>query len=67
MKTKDHESPGVMVHISNPRTREAEAGGSLEFETSLVYIVNSRTVRATQRNPVSGEKGPTPPSKKRRL
>jgi hypothetical protein len=27
-----------------------------EFEASLVYTVNSRTARATQRNPVSREK-----------
>jgi hypothetical protein len=27
-----------------------------EFEVSLVYRVSSRTVRATQRNPVSGGK-----------
>jgi hypothetical protein len=27
-----------------------------EFEVSLVYKVSSRTARATQRNPVSGEK-----------
>jgi hypothetical protein len=32
-----------------------------EFEASLVYRVTSRTVRATQRNPVSK---PPPPQKK---
>jgi hypothetical protein len=32
---------------------EAEIGGSLEFKTSLVYRVISRTARATKRNPVS--------------
>jgi hypothetical protein len=36
-----------------PSTREAEAGGFLEFEASLVYRVRFRTARATQRNPVS--------------
>jgi hypothetical protein len=29
---------------------EAEAGGSLKFEASLVYKVRSRTAKATQRN-----------------
>jgi hypothetical protein len=45
--------PGVVAHAFNPSTREAEAGGSLEFEASLVYKVSSRTARAIQRNPVS--------------
>jgi hypothetical protein len=39
-----------------PLNMEAEAGGFLEFEASLVYKVSSRTARATQRNPVLGEK-----------
>jgi hypothetical protein len=43
----------VVAHAFNPSTREAEAGGSLEFEASLVYRVSSRTARAIQRNPVS--------------
>ena len=34
-------------------TQEAEQVDLSEFEASLVYGVNSRTVRATQRNPVS--------------
>lgn len=29
--------PGVVVHTFNPCTFEAEAGGSLMFETCLVY------------------------------
>lgn len=33
-------------------TWKAEAGRS-EFQTSLVYIVNSRAARTTQRNPLS--------------
>jgi hypothetical protein len=41
------------VHAFNPSTWEAEAGGSLEFEASLVYRMSSRTAIATQRNPVS--------------
>ena len=46
----------MLVHTFNPSTPEveidAEAGGSSEFEASLLYIASSRTVRATQRNPV---------------
>jgi hypothetical protein len=42
----------MVVHAFNPSTQKAEAGGFLEFEASLVYKVNSRTARATQRNPV---------------
>jgi hypothetical protein len=33
-------------------SQKAEAGGSLEFEASLVYRVNSKTGRAMQKNPV---------------
>jgi hypothetical protein len=33
----------------NSSTWEVEAGGSLQVQTSLVYRVSSRTVRATQR------------------
>jgi hypothetical protein len=32
----------IVAHTSNPSTQEAELGGSLEFEASLVYIVNPR-------------------------
>jgi hypothetical protein len=46
----------VVAHAFNHRTWEAEAGGSLEFEASLVYRVSSRTARATQRNPVLKKK-----------
>ena len=48
-----HFSQAVVVHAFNPSTQEAEAGQSLEFEASLVYRMSSRTVRTTQRNPVS--------------
>jgi hypothetical protein len=40
--------PGVVAHAFNPSTQETEAGGSLEFEASLVYKVSSRTARAIQ-------------------
>jgi hypothetical protein len=43
----------VVAHAFNPSTWEAEAGGFLSSEASLVYKVSSRTARATQRNPVS--------------
>lgn len=34
-----------MVYISKPLHWEAEAGGSLEFEASLVCVVNSGPAR----------------------
>jgi hypothetical protein len=40
----------MVAYAFNPGTWEAE------FEASLVYRVNSRTARATQRNPVSKKK-----------
>ena len=43
----------MVAHTFDPNTKEAEAGGSLEFEASLVYRESCRTARATQRNPVS--------------
>ena len=42
----------VVVHTFNPRTQEAEAGG-FEFKASLVYSLNSRAARTTQRSSVS--------------
>jgi hypothetical protein len=48
--------PGVVVHAFNPSTWEAEAGGFLSFQDSLVYKVSSRTAWALQRNPVSKKK-----------
>jgi hypothetical protein len=35
------------------RTQEAEAGDLFEFKAGLVYKVNSKKARVTQRNPVS--------------
>lgn len=44
--------PDVVGHTFNSSTWESEAGNS-EFETSLLYKVDSRTVRAVmQRNSV---------------
>jgi hypothetical protein len=42
--------PGMVRHVFNPSTQEAEAGGFVD-QASLVYKVSSRA--ATQRNPVS--------------
>jgi hypothetical protein len=44
----------VVVHTFNPSTQEAEAAAarSLSLRPSLVCRVNSRTARATQKNPV---------------
>jgi hypothetical protein len=41
-----------VVHTFVPSTQRAEAGRSLEFNTSLDYRTSSRTDRAIQRNPV---------------
>ena len=39
----------VVACTFEPSTQEAQAGGSLEFETSLVYRWSSKTARATQK------------------
>jgi hypothetical protein len=44
----------VVVHAFNPSTREAEAGGFLNSRPA--WSTDSRTARATQRNPVSKNK-----------
>jgi hypothetical protein len=41
------------VQPFNPRQRQSEL---CEFESSLIYTVSSRIVKATQRNPVSKKK-----------
>ncbi|GAB1299163.1 NEDD4 family-interacting protein 2 [Apodemus speciosus] len=46
----------VVAHAFNPSTWEAEAGGSLEFEASLVYRVSFRTAKATQKTLSQEEK-----------
>jgi hypothetical protein len=40
----------VVAHSFSLSSQDTEAGRSLEFQASLVYIVSSRTVRATQKN-----------------
>ena len=48
-----------MAHTFNPRIQKAQEVVSLELEDSLVYRVNSRTARATQRIPVSKKRKQT--------
>ena len=46
-----------MVHIPLiPALGRQRQANLCEFEASLVYKINSRTARATQRNPVSNQK-----------
>ena len=44
---KKETSQAVVAHAINSSTQEAEAGGSLEIEASLVYRGSSKTARAT--------------------
>ena len=47
-------SQTVLLYTCIPSSQEAEAGGYLDFEASLVYKMSSRTARVvTQRNSVS--------------
>jgi len=41
--------PGILAHMFNPGTQDAQAGGS-EFEASLIHPGSSRT--ANEKNPV---------------
>jgi hypothetical protein len=41
------EQSGGVAHVFNSSTQEAEAGGFLEFEASLVCRVSSRIARGT--------------------
>jgi hypothetical protein len=45
-----------VVRAFESSTEESGAGGSPEFKASLIYIVSSRTAKAMQRNPASGNK-----------
>ena len=40
----------MVAQAFSPSTRKAEAGGQSEFKASLVYIMSSRTARATKRD-----------------
>ena len=40
------------MHLFNPSTPLQKQADLCEFKTNLVYRVNSRTAKATQRNPV---------------
>ena len=44
------EMDGVVMVLTFNSSTQAEAGGSLEFEASLVYRASSRTARVIQRN-----------------
>ena len=46
----------MVAHAFNPSTQEVRGRWISELEASLVYKVNFRTARATQRNPVSKKK-----------
>lgn len=37
----------MVAEVFSPAAEEAEAGKSLEFKASLIYIANSRLARAT--------------------
>jgi hypothetical protein len=45
-----------MAHTFKPRTREAQAGGSPELETSPIYRASSKMATITQRIPISKKK-----------
>jgi hypothetical protein len=57
-------SKNVVVQAFECSTEEAEVVDICEFKTSLLYKEDSRTARATQRNPVS--KPPSTPTKRKR-
>jgi hypothetical protein len=46
----------MVVHVFNPSTWEAEAGGSLEFKDNLVCRASSRTAKAKMKKPCHGGK-----------
>lgn len=43
----------MVAHARNPSAKEGKAGGSCEFQASLVYKNKTRTAKSTQKNPVS--------------
>ena len=45
--TEEKKELAVVVQVFNPSTQEADTGGFLEFEASLVFRMTSRTARAT--------------------
>jgi hypothetical protein len=54
---KESYGRAVVVHAFNPNSQEADAGGSLSLRPAWSRV-SSRTVRATQRNPVSKNQKP---------
>ena len=47
--------PGVVAHIFNPSTLEAQAGRSLSSRPASAYRASCKTAKAIQRKPVSTE------------
>jgi hypothetical protein len=47
LKREEKKELAVVVQVFNPSTQEADTGGFLEFEASLVFRMTSRTARAT--------------------
>ena len=54
-KTKKVRWPGVVAHTFNPSTGKQRQEDFCEFKASLIYLMNSRTVKTTQRNLVSNK------------
>ena len=54
-----------MAHTFKPRTREAQAGGSPELETSPIYRASSKMATITQRIPISKKKTKKQKNKKK--
>jgi hypothetical protein len=54
---KYHTELGVVAHLLTPALERQRQADLCEFEVSLVYRLCFRTVRATQRNPVSKQTG----------
>ena len=55
------------MHAFNPSNQEGRSRQVSELEPSLVYKVNFRTARATQRNPVSKRTKTKPNKTKQKL
>jgi hypothetical protein len=48
-----NQKPGMVVHAFKLSTWEAETVNLSEFEASLVYIVSSRLLKATEQDHIS--------------
>lgn len=54
-KRRDISKPGMVMHAFNPSRKQRQMNLS-EFKASVVHMVNSRPVRATDCDPVSKRK-----------